>query len=62
MKEGDEVKVISLPLACGYDHKVPNVKVGEMATVLYIDGCCLCVRTQNEEFTAHAERFELVIK
>jgi hypothetical protein len=60
MKKGNKVKIISLPLACGYDHKVPNVKIGEVATILYIDGCCLCVKTLTQEFTANAERFELV--
>lgn len=61
MKRGSKVKVIELPLPQGYDKQVPEVKIGEIATVQYVDGCCLAVITgRGTEYTANATKFEPV--
>lgn len=58
MKQGDQVRVVSRPT--GYESQHANVEVGDIGVVQYVDGCCLCVKTDNEEFTANASRFEPV--
>jgi hypothetical protein len=57
IKKGNIVKVISRPTGCTSQHA--DVKIGDIGVVQYVDGCCLCVKTDKDEFTANASRFEL---
>jgi hypothetical protein len=54
--EGQQVKVISLPNGQSSQHA--KVDVGDIGIIQYIDGCCLCVKTDKDEFTANSDRFE----
>lgn len=58
IKKGDRVRVISRPE--GQTSSLADAVVGDEGIVQYVDGCCLCVKTQKDEFTANASRFELI--
>ncbi len=58
IKKGSKVKVISRPE--GQTSSLADVSIGDKGIVQYIDGCCLCVKTDKDEFTANAARFELI--
>lgn len=57
IKKGSEVRVLSRPE--GQTSSLADVDIGDIGIVQYIDGCCLCVKTDKDEFTANASRFEL---
>ncbi len=57
-KQGMTVRVLSKPTGCTSQHA--DVEVGELGVVQYIDGCCLCVKTERDEYTANQTRFEPV--
>jgi len=57
MRKGDSVILISKPT--GYLSSQADTEVGEECEVLYVDGCCLCVKSPRAEFTANQARFAL---
>lgn len=57
-QKGTKVKILSKPT--GYESRTANVEVGDAGVVNYVDGCCLCVTTDKDTFTANTSRFELL--